>query len=46
VQYKRKTCYICNYLRQQYQVPVCQHLPANPIDAYVVSISLAHSISA
>ena len=36
VQYKRKTCYICNYLRQQYQVPVCQHLPANPIDAYVV----------
>jgi len=36
VQYKRRTCYICNYLRQQYQVPVCQHLPAHAVDTYVV----------
>jgi DNA invertase Pin-like site-specific DNA recombinase len=36
VQYKPKTHYICNYLRQQYQVPVCQHLPADPIDDFVV----------
>jgi len=41
VQYKQETCYICNYLRQQYQVPVCQNLPANPIDAYVVETFLA-----
>ena len=40
VQYKRGTRYICNYLRQQYQVPVCQYLPADPIDAYVVSAFL------
>jgi DNA invertase Pin-like site-specific DNA recombinase len=40
VQYKRKTCYICNYLRQQYQVPVCQNLPANPIDTYVLGAFL------
>jgi DNA invertase Pin-like site-specific DNA recombinase len=37
VQYKKGTRYLCNYLRQQYQVPVCQNLPADPIDAYVVS---------
>jgi DNA invertase Pin-like site-specific DNA recombinase len=36
VQYKTGTRYLCNYLRQQYQVPVCQNLPADPIDAYVV----------
>jgi DNA invertase Pin-like site-specific DNA recombinase len=36
VQYKNGTHYICNYLRQQYRVPVCQNLPADPIDAYVV----------
>src|SRR4051812_20608659 len=36
VQYKPKTIYLCNYLRQQYQVPVCQHLPADPIDDFVV----------
>jgi DNA invertase Pin-like site-specific DNA recombinase len=28
VQYKGRPCYLCNYLRQQYQVPVCQNLPA------------------
>lgn len=37
VQYKNSTRYICNYLRQQYGVPVCQFIPADPIDDYVVS---------
>jgi DNA invertase Pin-like site-specific DNA recombinase len=36
VQYKNGTRYICNFLRQKYQVPVCQCLPADPIDDYVV----------
>jgi hypothetical protein len=36
VQYKDGAHYICNYLRQQYRVPVCQNLPADPIDAHVV----------
>src|SRR5436190_280171 len=41
VQYKPKTQYICNYLRQQYQVPVCQNLPADPIDDFVVQAFFA-----
>ena len=41
VQDKHKTGYLCNDLRQQYQVPVCQNLPANPIDAEVVETFLA-----
>jgi DNA invertase Pin-like site-specific DNA recombinase len=36
VQYKGGTRYLCNYLRQQYRVPVCQNLPADPLDAAVV----------
>lgn len=36
VQYKNATRYICNYLRQQYRVPVCQYIPADPVDAQVV----------
>ena len=36
VQYKGSPCYLCNYLRQQYGVPVCQRIPTAPIDAYVV----------
>jgi DNA invertase Pin-like site-specific DNA recombinase len=36
VQYKSGAHYICNYLRQQYRVPVCQNLPADAIDAHVV----------
>src|SRR3954447_11073638 len=36
VQYKPKTHYICNFLRQQYRVPVCQHLAADPIDDFVL----------
>ena len=40
VQYKGGTHYLCNYLRQQYRVPVCQNLPADPIDAHVVAAFL------
>lgn len=40
VQYKGGTRYICNYLRQQYGVPVCQYLAADPIDAWVVAAFL------
>ncbi|MFO1429677.1 MAG: recombinase family protein [Candidatus Competibacteraceae bacterium] len=36
VQYKGGTHYLCNYLRQQYGVPVCPYLPADPIDDAVV----------
>lgn len=37
VQYKTSTRYLCNYLRQQYGVPVCQFIPADPIDDHVVA---------
>ena len=36
VQYKTGTRYLFNYLRQQYGVPVCQYIPADPIDDAVV----------
>ena len=36
VQYKGSPRYICNYLRHQYGVPVCQYIPADAIDACVV----------
>jgi len=36
VQYKPGTRYLCNLLRQQYHVPVCQYIPADPIDSRVV----------
>jgi DNA invertase Pin-like site-specific DNA recombinase/predicted DNA-binding transcriptional regulator AlpA len=36
VQYKGSTRYLCNYLRHQYGVPVCQYIPADPVDASVV----------
>ena len=38
VQYKAGTRYLCNYLRQQYGTGVCQHIPADPIDDYVVAV--------
>jgi excisionase family DNA binding protein len=41
VQYKGGTEYLCNYLRQQYRVPVCQYVPADPIDARVVEAFFA-----
>jgi recombinase/recombinase-like zinc beta ribbon protein len=37
VQYKGGTEYLCNYLRPQYRVPVCQYVPADPVDARVVA---------
>lgn len=36
VEYKRGTHYLCNALRQQYHVPVCQYIPANGVDHSVV----------
>src|SRR5205085_7889072 len=36
VQYKNGTRYLCNYLRQQYHVPVCQYIHADPVDTQVV----------
>jgi DNA invertase Pin-like site-specific DNA recombinase len=36
MQYKNGPEYQCNYLRQQYQVPVCQRIPAQPVDDFVV----------
>ncbi len=35
VQYKGGTRYICNQLRQQRGGPVCQTVPADPVDAHV-----------
>jgi DNA invertase Pin-like site-specific DNA recombinase len=40
VQYKGGTQYLCNSLRQHYQVRVCQRLAADPIDAHVVAAFL------
>jgi DNA invertase Pin-like site-specific DNA recombinase len=37
VQYKGGTRYLCNFLRQQYRVPVCQNLPGDPLDAWVTA---------
>ncbi len=36
VQYKNGSRYLCNYHRQQYRIPVCQYLPADPIDHVVI----------
>jgi DNA invertase Pin-like site-specific DNA recombinase len=41
VQYKSGTRYLCNHLRQQYGVPVCQYIPADPVDAKVVAAFFA-----
>src|SRR5215471_1161133 len=40
IQYKHGPRYLCNYLRQQYRVPVCQHIPADAVDAQVVAAEL------
>ena len=37
-QYKRGTRYVCNHLRQQFQEPICQVIPAEPIDRCVVEL--------
>ncbi len=36
IQYKHGTRYLCNALRQQYHVPVCQCIPADSVDQHVV----------
>jgi DNA invertase Pin-like site-specific DNA recombinase len=36
VQYQGGTRYLCNYLRQQHHVPVCQDIPGDPVDLRVV----------
>src|SRR6266566_1528534 len=36
VQYKGGTRYLCNFLRQQYHVPVCQNIPADAVDLQIV----------
>lgn len=41
VQYKGGSRYLCNFLRQQTQAPVCQYLPADPIDQSVVAAFFA-----
>jgi len=41
VQYKGSPRYICNYLRQQYRVPVCQFIPTSPVDNFVIEAFLA-----
>ena len=41
VQYKNSTRYICNFLRQQHGSPVCQYIPADPVDKKVVEAFFA-----
>lgn len=41
VQYKGGSRYLCNFLHQQTQGPVCQYLPADPIDQYVIEAFFA-----
>lgn len=36
VQYKGGTRSLCNFLRQKYRVPVCQHLPGDAVDPHIV----------
>jgi Recombinase/Recombinase zinc beta ribbon domain len=36
VQYKGGTRYLCNFFRQKYRVPVCQHIPAEAVDPPIV----------
>jgi len=40
VRYKGGSQYVCNHLRQQHDVPVCQCLRAAPIDAQVAAAFL------
>jgi DNA invertase Pin-like site-specific DNA recombinase len=41
VQYRGRTQYLCSYLRAQYGVPVCQHIPADAVDDAVVAACFA-----
>lgn len=40
VQYKKSTRYICNHHRQQFGLPVCQFIPTDPVDDFVVTAFL------
>jgi DNA invertase Pin-like site-specific DNA recombinase len=37
VQYHHNSFYLCNHLRQQYGVPVCQNIPGDPVDRAVIA---------
>jgi hypothetical protein len=41
VQYRASNRYICHYLHRSQGDPICQHLPADPIDARVVEAFFA-----
>src|SRR4051812_22064877 len=41
VQYRGGNRYLCNYLHRTQAGPMCQHLPADPIDAQVVAAFFA-----
>src|SRR6476620_8849410 len=41
VQYRGSNRYICHYLHRSQGDPICQHLPADPIDARVVEAFFA-----
>jgi hypothetical protein len=41
VEYKSGTRYVCNFLQRSQGGPLCQHLPADPIDARVVAAFFA-----
>jgi hypothetical protein len=41
VQYKVGTRYICNFLRQQHGSPICQYIPADPVDKKVIEAFFA-----
>jgi DNA invertase Pin-like site-specific DNA recombinase len=38
VQYQHTTYYVCNHLRQQYDAPVCQTIPGDPVDRAVIEV--------
>ena len=37
VQYKKKPFYVCNQMHQSLCLPVCQHIPSDPVDQAVVA---------
>jgi DNA invertase Pin-like site-specific DNA recombinase len=41
VEYKNANRYVCNFLQRSQGGPLCQHLPADPIDAQVVGAFFA-----
>ncbi|WP_424140485.1 recombinase family protein [Roseomonas chloroacetimidivorans] len=41
VEYRSRTRYVCNFLQRSQGGPLCQHLPADPIDEQVVAAFFA-----